>query len=63
MTPRRYDIRLAAFLLAVLALNFPVLAIVDSIEVGGRPSTLTYLFAAWFVVIGIGALVNLRTKA
>ncbi len=63
MTPRRHDGRLAVFLLAVLALNFPVLAIVDGVGTGGRPATLSYLFLAWLAVIGIGALVNLRTKS
>ena len=48
--------RLAVLLLAMLALNFPLLGLADAITLpGGTPLTPLYLFAAWAVLIALAA--------
>ena len=57
MTPDRgANRRLAVLLLAVLALNFPLLGLADSLRLpGGVPLTPFYLFGAWLVLIALTA--------
>jgi hypothetical protein len=48
--------RLAVLLLAVLALNFPLLGLADAIRLaGGVPLTPFYLFAVWLALILLAA--------
>jgi hypothetical protein len=54
--PRRRNRRLAVFLAGLLALNFPVLGLVDALRLpGGVPLTPLYLFAAWLGLIALAA--------
>lgn len=55
--PRRRHRQLALFLIVLLLLNFPVLAIVDSLTLpGGVPATPSYLLAVWVGAIALAAL-------
>jgi hypothetical protein len=53
---RRRHRQLAVFLAGLLAVNFPLLGIVDAIALpGGMPLTPLYLFAVWLGLIAITA--------
>ena len=53
---RRRHRQLAVFLIGLLAVNFPVLGIVDAIRLpDGVPLTPLYLFAVWLGLIALTA--------
>ena len=53
---RRRRRQLAVFLLGLLAVNFPILGIVDAIRLpSGVPLTPLYLFAVWLGLIAVTA--------
>lgn len=59
--PRRQR-QFAAFLLGILLVNFPALAVVDRITLGGMPATPLYLFLAWAAMIGLAAWALARRR-
>jgi hypothetical protein len=55
--PRRRNRQLAVFLLSLVLLNFPALALVDGVILpGGVPLTPYYLLLAWALTIALTAL-------
>jgi hypothetical protein len=61
--PRRRNRQLAIFLAGLLLANFPMLAIVDRIELsGGVPLTSFYLFVVWLGLIALTALSVARPR-
>jgi hypothetical protein len=57
----RRNRRLAVFLAGLLALNFPVLSLVDALRLpGGVPLTPLYLFVAWLGLIALAAAAAAR---
>ena len=61
--PRRRNRQLAVFLVGLLLLNFPLLAIVDRIRwTGGVPLTPFYLFVVWLGLIVLTALSVARPR-
>ena len=62
--PRRRHRQLALFLVGTLLLNFPVLAIADSIRLpDGAPLTFYYLVAAWIAMIVVAGLLARRPRS
>ncbi len=60
---RRRRRQFAVFLGGLLALNFPVLGLVDAIRLpGGVPFTPLYLFAVWLVLILLTAAIATRDR-
>ena len=58
---RRRSWQLAVFLAGLLALNFPLLGLVDAIRLpGGVPLTPLYLFVAWLGLIVLTAALAAR---
>ena len=58
---RRCSRQLAVFLAGLLALNFPILGLVDAIRLpGGVPLTPLYLFVAWLGLILLTAALAAR---
>ena len=58
---RRRSRQLAVFLAGMLALNFPLLGLVDAIRLpGGVPLTPLYLFVAWLGLILLTAALAAR---
>ena len=58
---RRRSRQLAVFLAGLLALNFPLLGLVDAIQLpGGVPLTPLYLFVAWLGLILLTAALAAR---
>ena len=58
---RRRSRQLAVFLAGLLALNFPLLGLVDAITLpGGVPLTPLYLFVAWLGLILLTAALTAR---
>jgi hypothetical protein len=61
--PRRRDRQVAVFLLGVLLVNFPALAVVDRITLpGGVPLTPLYLLMVWVAVIVLTMLLVARRQ-
>jgi hypothetical protein len=59
--PRRRDRQMAVFLLGLLLLNFPALAVVDRATFpGGVPLTPLYLLVVWVAVIALTMLLVAR---
>lgn len=61
--PARRHRQLALFLVGLLLLNFPVLALVDAISLpSGAPLTPYYLMASWLAVIALAAAIARRPR-
>jgi hypothetical protein len=61
--PRRGDRQVAVFLLGLLLVNFPALAIVDRVTLpGGVPLTPLYLLVVWAAVIVLTMLLVARRR-
>jgi hypothetical protein len=61
--PRRRNRQIAVFLVSLLLLNFPSLAVVDGIILpSGVPLTPYYLFLAWVGTIALTALTVARRR-
>jgi hypothetical protein len=61
--PRRRDRQVAVFLLGLLLVNFPALAVVDRITLpGGVPLTPLYLLVVWVAVIVLTLLLAARRQ-
>ena len=59
--PRRRNRQLAVALVALLLVNFPVLAVVDQLRLAnGVPATPLYLFFVWLAIILAMALLSAR---
>jgi hypothetical protein len=59
--PRRRNRQLAIALVALLLVNFPVLAVIDRLRLAdGVPATPLYLFFVWLAIILAMALLGAR---
>ena len=62
-TNSRNERLVALFLLGLLLFNYPFLAMFNEAElVLGVPKLYLYLFSAWALVVGVGAIVIRRTE-
>ena len=62
--PRRRHRQLALFLVGLILLNFPMLALADGILLpNGLPLTPYFLLASWLALIVLAALVARRPRA